>query len=220
MEFKDKLRYYREQRGYSSNELAKLLNIPYATFKGYENAGREPKYEILCRIADLLQVSTDDLLGRKSKSGDEILELNIKDILKSNGFLKGVLSGLEKIKIELISIDKNDIHFNFCINDKQINDISLSKQEIINEFNSIDEKSEIDKNLKKKNAIYLALSKYIEQLIDELEQDNKSLNDKELLLYREAQLTLFQYVYPVYSELLSKVIREWSSEIKLSSENK
>lgn len=211
------LRYYRNKAGYkTAKEFADALDIPYNTYTAYENQKREPKLEMLCKIADLLQISIDDLLGRTSKSEDEILELNIKDILKSNGFLKGVLSGLEKIKIEFISIDKNDIHFNFCINDKQINDVSLSKQEIINEFNSIDEKSEIDKNLKKKNAIYLALSKYIEQLIDELEKDNKSLNDKELLLYREAQLTLFQYVYPeyVYPKLLSKVIQELSSENK------
>lgn len=40
------------------------LNISYSTYKGYESQGREPKYETLCRIADLLQVSTDDLLGR------------------------------------------------------------------------------------------------------------------------------------------------------------
>ena len=213
MSFHENLRYYREKVGYSTKKIAELLGISANTYAGYEIRGREPKYEMLVKIADLLQVSTDDLLGRTKnilgKNEDYKLELKIKDVLKSHGFLKGVLSGLEKIKIEFISIDKNDIHFNFCINDKQINDIPLSKQEIINEFNSIDEKSEIDKNLKKKNAIYLALSKYIEQLIDELEQDNKSLNDKELLLYREAQLALFQYVYP---ELLSKVIRELSSK--------
>lgn len=63
MSFQENLRYYREQRGYSSNELANLLGIPYTTFKGYENAGREPKYETLCRIANILKVSIDELLG-------------------------------------------------------------------------------------------------------------------------------------------------------------
>lgn len=61
--FSHNLRYYRKKSGYSSNELAELLNIPYTTFKGYENAGREPKYETLCRIANILKVSTDELLG-------------------------------------------------------------------------------------------------------------------------------------------------------------
>lgn len=214
MSFQENLKYYREQAGFkTAKDFADVLNIPYTSYVAYENKNREPKYEMLVKIADLLQVSTDDLLGRTKnilgKNEDYKLELKIKDILEPHGLLGTLFSGLEKIKIEFISIDKNDIHFNFCINDKQINDIPLSKQEIINEFNSIDEKSEIDKNLKKKKAIYLALSKYIEQLIDGLEKDNKSLNDKELLLYREAQLALFQYVYP---ELLSKVIRELSSK--------
>lgn len=61
--FSHNLRYYREKSGYSSNELANLLGIPYTTFKGYENAGREPKYETLCRIANILKVSIDELLG-------------------------------------------------------------------------------------------------------------------------------------------------------------
>lgn len=61
--FSHNLRYYREKLGYSSNELANLLGIPYTTFKGYENAGREPKYETLCRIANILKVSIDELLG-------------------------------------------------------------------------------------------------------------------------------------------------------------
>ena len=168
---------------------------------------------MLVKIADLLQVSTDDLLGRTKnilgKNEDYKLELKIKDVLKSHGFLKGVLSGLEKIKIELISIDKNDIHFNFCINDKQINDISLSKQEIINEFNNIDEKSEIDKNLKRKEFIYSALTnKYVNQSANELEENNNSSNDEKLLFY-ETQLKLYRYLYQnVYSEIFSKISQE------------
>lgn len=212
MEFKDILKSYRLKSGMNKAEFSRKLGIDsYSTYNNYEVGSSEPKIDMLIKIADLLNISLDDLLGRTSKSEDEILELKIKDILEPHDLLGTLFSGLEKIKIEFISIDKNDIHFNFCINDKQINDIPLSKQEIINEFNSIDKKSEIDKNLKKKKAIYLALSKYIEQIIDGLEQDNKSLNDKELLLYREARLALFQYVYP---ELLSKVIQELSSENK------
>lgn len=79
MSFQENLRYYREQRGYSSDELAKLLDIPYTTLKGYENAGREPKYKTLCKIADLLQVSTDDLLGREDNySKDNIIKIRNK----------------------------------------------------------------------------------------------------------------------------------------------
>ena len=94
MDFKDRLRYYREQRGYSSDELAKLLDIPYTTLKGYENAGREPKYNILIKIADILNVSLDDLLGRTPTNEDE----KIKELF-----------ALKKGDIDILSISLNNI---------------------------------------------------------------------------------------------------------------
>lgn len=98
MDFKDRLRYYREQRGYSSDELAKLLDIPYTTLKGYENAGREPKYNILVKIADILNVSLDDLLGRTPTSEDE----KIKELFAlKNGDKNG--------DIDILSINLNNI---------------------------------------------------------------------------------------------------------------
>lgn len=69
MSFQENLRYYRERAGYKqSKDFAQALDIPYSTYKGYETQGREPKYQMLCKIADLLHVSTDELLGAKEKT--------------------------------------------------------------------------------------------------------------------------------------------------------
>lgn len=84
MEFKDNLRLYREKRGYSSVELATILQVPYTTYKGYENQGREPKYETLIKIADVLDISLDDLLGRTPKNEDEQLEKELNNLLARN----------------------------------------------------------------------------------------------------------------------------------------
>lgn len=65
MSFQDRLRYFREIAGYKTKEFAKEIDVVYQTYKGYENAGREPKYSTLCKIADKLNVSLDDLLGRE-----------------------------------------------------------------------------------------------------------------------------------------------------------
>lgn len=63
MSFQENLRHYREQAGYkTAKEFADILNIPYNTYTAYENQKREPKIDMLIKIADLLQVSTDDLL--------------------------------------------------------------------------------------------------------------------------------------------------------------
>lgn len=102
MDFKDRLRYYREQRGYSSDELAKLLDIPYTTLKGYENAGREPKYNILIKIADILNVSLDDLLGRTPANEDE----KIKELFAlKNGDIDILSINLNNIKKDCILFD-------------------------------------------------------------------------------------------------------------------
>lgn len=102
MDFKDRLRYYREQRGYSSDELAKLLDIPYTTLKGYENAGREPKYSILVKIADILNVSLDDLLGRTPTNEDE----KIKELFAlKNGDIDILSINLNNIKKDCVLFD-------------------------------------------------------------------------------------------------------------------
>lgn len=83
MSFQENLKYYREKAGYkSAKEFANTLGIPPNTYVGYEVRGREPKYEMLCKIVDLLQVSTDDLLGREDNySKDNIIKI-INKIMK------------------------------------------------------------------------------------------------------------------------------------------
>lgn len=79
MNFHENLRYYREKAKITPTEMAKHLKIAYNTYVGYEVRGRKPKYTALCKIADLLQVSTDDLLGREDNYGkDNIAKIRNK----------------------------------------------------------------------------------------------------------------------------------------------
>ena len=72
MTFQDNLRKYREAAGFSqSKEFASKIGIPYSTYTGYENQGREPKYKQLCSIAAALHVTTDELLGYSLKEFDK-----------------------------------------------------------------------------------------------------------------------------------------------------
>ncbi len=65
MALSDNLRRYREMAGITAKDFAALLGIKYTTYMAYENEGREPKQEALCKIAAALHVSIDDLLGYK-----------------------------------------------------------------------------------------------------------------------------------------------------------
>lgn len=82
MAFQDNLKQAREYSGYTAKELAGKLNIPYGTYVSYENRGREPKYEVLCKIADALHVSTDNLLGHDINDLEKCKNILIKGGIK------------------------------------------------------------------------------------------------------------------------------------------
>jgi len=70
--FSDNLKKYRVLAGYSTaKEFAAVLNVPYPTYVSYESNGREPKYELLCKISDCLHISTDKLLGHEVETDFE-----------------------------------------------------------------------------------------------------------------------------------------------------
>ena len=59
------LRRMREDAGYTQKEFADMLSIRVTTYRNYENTLREPSYDILVKMAEILGVSTDTLLGVK-----------------------------------------------------------------------------------------------------------------------------------------------------------
>lgn len=61
MDFSQRLKELRTGKGISKVTMAKELDIPYTTYNNYEN-GREPKYEILRKIARILNVTLGELL--------------------------------------------------------------------------------------------------------------------------------------------------------------
>ena len=65
--FGDALIQAREARGYSRTAFADLLGIPYTTLRNYETNQREPGHKLLIKIADILNISIDNLVGRTSK---------------------------------------------------------------------------------------------------------------------------------------------------------
>lgn len=62
--FSDRLKALREDCDLTQDELANRLNITRTALSNYENAVREPSYDILIKIADYFNVSLDFLLCR------------------------------------------------------------------------------------------------------------------------------------------------------------
>lgn len=66
MDFGKRLKQIREHHKLSREDLANKLNISYSTISKYETNVRFPDQEMLSKIADLFNVSTDYLLGRSN----------------------------------------------------------------------------------------------------------------------------------------------------------
>lgn len=64
MKFSENLRRYREQAGFkSAKEFADLIGVQYSTYVNYENSDREPRFDIVSKIAKALNISIDQLMG-------------------------------------------------------------------------------------------------------------------------------------------------------------
>ncbi len=62
-----RLKQCRKERGLSQREVAIFCDITEKTYQNYELMTREPKLDILIRIADYYEVSLDYLTGRTDK---------------------------------------------------------------------------------------------------------------------------------------------------------
>ena len=60
----ERLKECRKEKGYTQGQVAIYCDITEKTYQNYELMTREPKIEILMRIADLYDVSIDYLVGR------------------------------------------------------------------------------------------------------------------------------------------------------------
>ncbi|MGG3625493.1 helix-turn-helix transcriptional regulator [Bacillus gobiensis] len=69
-----RLRKAREQKGWSQTFVCKKLGISNSALSGYERDYREPDADMIRKLADLYEVSTDFLLKKKEKSGEEVFE--------------------------------------------------------------------------------------------------------------------------------------------------
>lgn len=66
VDFGSKLRALRKESGMTQTELAQRLNITKAVVSYYEKLERTPSPDVLIRLADIFNVTTDYLLGRTS----------------------------------------------------------------------------------------------------------------------------------------------------------
>lgn len=94
--FNENLKYAREKKGLTQKEVAEGIGVAKSTYSLYESGNREPNVQTIKRIADLLNVSADDLLGINENmqtlaahfEGDEFTEDELDEIKQFAAFVK------------------------------------------------------------------------------------------------------------------------------------
>ena len=64
MDFSNGLKTYRKRKGMSQAQLSEALGVDRTTLTKWETGENIPSIEVLDKLASLLDISTDDLLGR------------------------------------------------------------------------------------------------------------------------------------------------------------
>jgi len=77
-----KLKELREEKGFLQKFVADKIGVRSNTLSGYENGTRSPDPEMIIKLAELYEVSTDYLLGRTNSNRDGINEHDIDEELK------------------------------------------------------------------------------------------------------------------------------------------
>lgn len=83
----DKIKLYRENKKMTQNEVADILGVSSATISKYESGTLEPNIESLKRLAELFEISVDELLNYEEDKFD-ISKINVLDILREQKEMK------------------------------------------------------------------------------------------------------------------------------------
>lgn len=65
--YTDILKELRKDKNLTQEDMAKLFNIKQSMYSMYESGRRTMKIEMLCKLADILETSTDYILGRTTE---------------------------------------------------------------------------------------------------------------------------------------------------------
>lgn len=84
--FPQRLKKLRKEKGLTQKELGERLGVKQNTFTNWENGKREPNLSTILKLAEILETTTDDLLGYTILSANQpvvsLSEIDIANIDK------------------------------------------------------------------------------------------------------------------------------------------
>ena len=176
------------------------MDVPYNTYTAYENQKREPKIEMLIKIADLLNVSLDDLVGRTNNS---IKEKKI-NLLKNK--ILNIFKHSNDKYFSISSINSGYITFTIKDDTDKLTDVEFRTKDFI----ALIEMVENNHAKKIKEDIYDIASRDIlreaivntKRDIDKIKNDNLNTNkDKDII----EKSTLINQLYEIDKEIQKQI---------------
>ena len=129
LDFPNRLKEKRKSKGYTQEQISKLLDIGQSAYAKWENGRTEPTLENIVKLSKILDTTTDELLGRHINFGDTILNKKYKydlSVLKESD-----IQNLYDLKITLA----------FDLLDESLNPTKL--KEILMEKNKLNKDEEL-----------------------------------------------------------------------------
>lgn len=101
MEFYERIKSFRREKGYSQEQVARKLHITQGAVSQWEKGITTPSAQQIALLADLLDTTADDLLGREQPPQQQTLDnalisllmaLNPSQIQRVKDFVAGMLA--------------------------------------------------------------------------------------------------------------------------------
>lgn len=100
----ENIKKYRLLNNMTQEELSKKLGIAPNTLSNYENGNREPNSDVISKLADIFDISLDELYGRKFTKEEAI---EIAASTKNNLDLSDISNEDKEAIMRIIEIAKN-----------------------------------------------------------------------------------------------------------------
>lgn len=88
MEFNEKIKNLRIEKGLKQKEVAKILGVSQTCYAGYEQGYREPDFKTLKKLVVIFDVSADYLLGLEDETGAKTYINNSFNNFSNSGSFK------------------------------------------------------------------------------------------------------------------------------------
>lgn len=111
LDFPNRLKEKRKNKGYTQEQMSKLLDIGQSAYAKWENGRTEPTLENIVKLSKILDTSTDELLGRQVNFGDRIIfDISKYDLSNLKNFSEQEIYDLKAtIVLELLDESTNTL---------------------------------------------------------------------------------------------------------------